>query len=144
MGIYSFLRDSGEKLSQFEENREAAIRAHLNSLGLPEEKLTIETRHDQVRLSGAIDSQEAKEKTILAAGNISGVTIVDDAIIVQEGEEESLFYTVREGDTLSKIAREHYGDAMKYPQIFEANRPLLKGPDQIQPGQVLRLPPRSR
>ena len=50
-------------------------------------------------------------------------------------------YEVKSGDTLSKIAREFYGDAMKYPAIFEANKPLLSDPDKIYPGQVLRIPP---
>jgi nucleoid-associated protein YgaU len=45
------------------------------------------------------------------------------------------------GDTLSKIAKAQYGDAMKYPVIFEANRPMLADPDKIYPGQVLRIPP---
>lgn len=49
-------------------------------------------------------------------------------------------YTVKAGDTLSKIAKEMYGEAGKYPQIFEANKPMLKDPDKIYPGQVLRIP----
>jgi nucleoid-associated protein YgaU len=52
-------------------------------------------------------------------------------------------YTVKSGDTLSAIAKEQYGDAMKYPQIFEANKPMLENPDKIYPGQVLRIPPLS-
>ena len=57
------------------------------------------------------------------------------------GETASTFYTVQKGDSLSKIAKDHYGDASKYPQIFEANKPMLKDPDKIYPGQVLRIPP---
>ncbi|MCB1607001.1 MAG: LysM peptidoglycan-binding domain-containing protein [Xanthomonadales bacterium] len=49
-------------------------------------------------------------------------------------------YTVKRGDTLSKIAKEVYGSASKYPLIFEANKPMLKDPDKIYPGQVLRIP----
>ena len=49
-------------------------------------------------------------------------------------------YTVQTGDTLSKIAKEFYGNANKYQQIFEANKPMLKDPDKIYPGQVLRIP----
>ena len=56
-------------------------------------------------------------------------------------EPESTFYTVVSGDSLSKIAKAHYGDAMKYPMIFEANKPMLKDPNLIYPGQVLRIPP---
>ena len=53
----------------------------------------------------------------------------------------SKFYTVESGDTLSKIAQEQYGDGSKYPIIFEANTPMLKSADLIDPGQVLRIPP---
>ncbi len=51
-------------------------------------------------------------------------------------------YTVRSGDSLSKIARRHYGDAKEWTRIYEANQELIgKDPDLIQPGQVLVLPP---
>jgi len=49
-------------------------------------------------------------------------------------------YVVQKGDTLSKIAREYYGDAMLYPKIFEANRDILSDPNRIKPGQRLRIP----
>ena len=55
----------------------------------------------------------------------------------------SQFYTVKSGDTLSKIAKEFYGEANKYNQIFEANKPMLKDPDKIYPGQMLRIPPEA-
>ena len=46
------------------------------------------------------------------------------------------------GDTLSKIAKQYYGDANAYPRIFEANKPMLSHPDRIYPGQTLRIPPK--
>ncbi len=49
-------------------------------------------------------------------------------------------YTVKSGDTLSKIAREVYGDSSQYRKIFEANRDKLKDPDKIMPGQQLVIP----
>ena len=49
-------------------------------------------------------------------------------------------YTVKSGDTLSKIAKEHLGDANAYTKIFEANRDQLSDPDKIKPGQVLKIP----
>jgi nucleoid-associated protein YgaU len=49
-------------------------------------------------------------------------------------------YTVKSGDTLSKISQQFYGDAGKYQQIFEANRDKLNDPDKIQVGQVLTIP----
>ena len=49
-------------------------------------------------------------------------------------------YTVQSGDTLSAIAREYLGNAASYMKIFEMNKDQLTDPDQIRPGQVLRLP----
>lgn len=57
-----------------------------------------------------------------------------------EHEWSSRTHTVQKGDTLSKIAKEVYGNAGKYPIIFEANKPMLSHPDKIYPGQVLRIP----
>lgn len=54
---------------------------------------------------------------------------------------ESRFYTIKSGDSLSKIAKEFYGDANKYMLIFEANKGLLKDPNKIYPGQEIRIPP---
>ena len=49
-------------------------------------------------------------------------------------------YTVKAGDTLSKIAKEHLGDGNAYMKIFEANKDQLSDPDKIKPGQVLKMP----
>jgi nucleoid-associated protein YgaU len=49
-------------------------------------------------------------------------------------------YTVVKGDTLSKIAKSMYGDANKWRKIYEANTDILKNPDLIRPGQVLKIP----
>jgi nucleoid-associated protein YgaU len=49
-------------------------------------------------------------------------------------------YTVVSGDSLSKIAKKHYGDANKWHRIFDANRDIIKNPDLIHPGQVLKIP----
>ena len=59
---------------------------------------------------------------------------------VEHVETEAQFHTVVSGDSLSKIAKHFYGDPMKYPVIFEANKPMLADPDKIYPGQVLRIP----
>ena len=57
-----------------------------------------------------------------------------------ENNPYAQYYTVKRGDTLSKIAEEFYGDKMLYPQIFEANRDQLKDPNKIKVGQKLRIP----
>jgi nucleoid-associated protein YgaU len=49
-------------------------------------------------------------------------------------------YTVKAGDTLSKIAKDHLGDANAYMDIFNANKDQLTDPDKIKPGQVLKMP----
>jgi nucleoid-associated protein YgaU len=49
-------------------------------------------------------------------------------------------YTVAKGDTLSRIAKQFYGDANKWRKIFEANGDVIKNPDLIHPGQVLKIP----
>ena len=55
-------------------------------------------------------------------------------------DRKSTSYTVQRGDTLSAIAKLSYGNANQYPKIFEANKPMLKDPNEIYPGQVLRIP----
>ena len=55
-------------------------------------------------------------------------------------QEAAQTYTVKSGDTLSKIAKEHLGDANAYMKIFDANKDQLSDPDKIKPGQVLKMP----
>ena len=80
---------------------------------------------------------------MLCCGNVHGVSGVDDQIQTTQPADESKYYTVVKGDTLSKIAKEFYGNANAYQQIFEANRPMLSDPDKIYPGQNLRIPPKA-
>ena len=81
------------------------------------------------------------KKLCCAAGNVSGAAKVDDQLTVAaSGSAASTYHTVKSGDTLSKIAKEAYGDANIYMKIFEANKPMLSNPDKVYPGQVLRIP----
>jgi len=89
---------------------------------------------------GTVAAQDVREKVILVVGNTAGVESVHDNLAVDKPEPEAKFYTVVKGDTLSKIAKDAYGNANKYMKIFEANQPMLKHPDKIYPGQVLRIP----
>jgi nucleoid-associated protein YgaU len=63
---------------------------------------------------------------------------------VQSGAESTAerIYVVKSGDSLSKIAKQEYGDANAYMVIFEANRDILKDPNMIHPGQKLKIPPK--
>ena len=77
---------------------------------------------------------------MLCCGNVTGVAAVDDQMQVDVPAASAQFHTVVSGDNLSKISKQYYGDPNKYPQIFEANKPMLSSPDRIYPGQVLRIP----
>jgi nucleoid-associated protein YgaU len=150
MGLMSFFKGVGEKLfghkeeaapvAEKEELKASVLLAHVQKLALPFNTLTIKIAGDTVTLVGEVDKQEDAEKIALAVGNVEGVHVVDNQLVVANPEPEAQFYTVVSGDSLSKIAKEYYGDMMKYPVIFEANKPMLTHPDKIYPGQVLRIP----
>ena len=93
-----------------------------------------------VTVAGTAADQATREKIVLCCGNVSSVANVDDQLTVAEPAEEARYYTVKSGDTLSAIAKHMYDDANQYPAIFEANKPMLKSPDRIYPGQMLRIP----
>jgi nucleoid-associated protein YgaU len=118
----------------------------LRDLGITIEAGRISVQGDTVTISGTASDAAEKEKAVLVLGNTKGVAKVVDQIAVAaspvQGQQQSpsQFYEVKPGDTLSKIARQFYGDANRYSAIFEANRPMLKDPDEIYPGQTLRIP----
>ena len=91
-------------------------------------------------VKGKTNDSATAEKIAIALGNTIGVAEVDNQLEADNAEDESNFYTVVSGDTLSKIAKEQYGNANDYMKIFEANKPMLSHPDKIYPGQVLRIP----
>ena len=97
----------------------------------------------KVTVQGTAPTQAAKEKVTLCCGNVANVQSVDNQMAVTNPEPEAQYHDVVRGDTLSAIAKKYYGDANKYPAIFEANKPMLTSPDKIYPGQVLRIPPLS-
>jgi nucleoid-associated protein YgaU len=166
MSLLSFMKDAGEKLfgrgtasaapagsaapapapvdqkAQDVANGET-IKKYISSLGLNASNLnvTYDSSNFTATISGEAPDQATREKIVLAAGNVMNVSQVDDNLTVAAGgQEEATFHTVTKGETLSKIAKEAYGDANQYNKIFEANRPMLKSPDLIYPGQVLRIP----
>jgi nucleoid-associated protein YgaU len=153
MGIFSFIKNAGAKVfgigkTEEEENAEksAQLRDAINSHNLEVADLGIQVDDDAVTLWGEAVDLATKEKAVLVAGNTKGVASVDDKMTVKEVAvieevEMAKFHTVESGDTLGKIAKTFYGNAMKYPVIFEANKPMLTHPDKIYPGQVLRIPP---
>lgn len=163
MGLFSFLKGSGKDDLKKKEEELAAkaaidqanaaaqqailhsqkvlwLEGIVNDLSVPVTGLSVQLDGDTVTVNGSVPTQADKEKIILALGNVSGVAVVDDQLVAETQEEESAFYEVKSGDSLSKIAKAYYGDPMKYPLIFEANKPMLKDPDKIYPGQQLRIP----
>ncbi|MEL4307207.1 peptidoglycan-binding protein LysM [Joostella sp. CR20] len=161
MGLFSFIKDAGAKIfggkTSAEEAAEAAadkvaavkaanleaaagLKETINDLDLKVENLDIAIAGDTATIRGKALNQSTKEKVVLVVGNSAGIAVVDDLMEVEITEPEARFHTVVSGDSLSKIAKKFYGNAMKYPEIFEANKPMLTDPDKIYPGQVLRIP----
>ncbi len=148
MGLFSFIKNAGAKVfgigkTTGEETREHENKLYnsIEKLGFDVRDLNVELKGDTVKVWGQAKDQETREKVVLVLGNTEGVAAVEDNMTVLEQKPEAQFHTVVKGDSLSKIAKNYYGDAMKYPEIFEANKPMLKDPDKIYPGQVLRIPP---
>ena len=168
MGFFSFIKDAGEKLFGRKEAEAAAaaatasddeaakaklaatnnaagdaIQAYIEAQGLTITGLvvTFDAASSTVALFGVAKDQATKEKALLCAGNVSGVSNVTDNMSVDLSEPEATYHDVVAGDTLSKISKAAYGDPNKYMLIFEANKPMLSHPDKIYPGQKLRIPP---
>lgn len=145
MSLFSFVKEAGEKLLDLltpgNANAGEQLKDHIAKVGLGNPNIQLSVDGDKVIAKGEVASQDEKEKILLALGNIAGVVSVDDSITVSgPTAPPSRFVEVKAGDTLSKIAKEVYGDPNKYTKIFEANKPLLSHPDKIYPGQMLRIP----
>lgn len=156
MGLLEFVKSAGEKLfgigsDSAEAKRaqtEAALTKLVTDLGFGVKGFRVAFDDGTVRVTGEATTQEDREKIVLVLGNVAGVEKVEDSMTVavppKPEEPPAVMHTVKSGDTLSKIAKDHYGDATKYPVIFEANKPMLSHPDKIYPGQVLRIPPLAK
>jgi len=142
-GMIPFAVTAGRKLSAMIKGRKGkeTLEKEVNDLGLDTTGVEIDVDDDGgVSLIGEAVSQEMKEKILLAVGNVEGVSGVNDKAKSLGGGRESQFHTVKSGDTLSAISKTYYGTWRLYPEIFEANKPMLSHPDKIYPGQVLRIP----
>lgn len=147
MGLLSFVKEAGEKIwdavsGSSKEDQADKLKKHIDSLNLPgAEKVNIAVADDGTStVTGDVGSQEDKEKILVAVGNVTGIGQVNDSVTVTQSGAESRYYTVKSGDTLSAISKAMYGSANDYQRIFEANKPMLKHPDKIYPGQVLIIP----
>ena len=158
MGLLSFIKEAGEKLihpaaaattSSQDQLKAAndqaadAIAGYIDAQGLKATGLTVtyDGMTSTVTVYGIAPDQQTKEKIVLCCGNVVNVASVNDQMTVDQSQPEAKYYTVVRGDTLSKISKQYYADPNKYNAIFEANKPMLKSPDLIYPGQMLRIPP---
>ena len=166
MGMFSFIKDAGEKLFGHKEVEAVAANAasddsakadlealnagaahaittyiEAQNLGIEGLNVSFDGSTGVVHLQGTAPSQEASENVALCCGNVAGVTTVENLLAVAQADAGSQFHDVVRGDTLSAIAKQYYGNAGKYMAIFEANKPMLSHPDKIYPGQKLRIPP---
>ena len=105
-----------------------------------------EERDGKLYFKGTVDTQEQANKIWDAIKTIPDWPneIVADIKATGAAQPASpTTYTVKAGDTLSKIAREQLGSANAYMDIFNANKDQLQDPDKIKPGQVLKIPQHS-
>ena len=103
---------------------------------------------DKLHFKGTVRSEDEKNQIWNALKTVADwrndinadIQVVAQPAAVGTSGAGARTYTVKAGDTLSKIAKEHLGDANAYMKIFNANKDQLSDPDQIKPGQVLKLP----
>ncbi len=153
MGLLDFVKEAGQKLfdrdDRKDEEKAQSLTKLVGNMGFEAENLEVAFDDGKATIRGTTRSQAEREKIVLLVGNTQGVGKVDDQLQVKAPpaakveEPAAKMYTVKPGDSLSKIAAAHYGRASAYMVIFEANKPMLEDPDKIYPGQVLRIPPQA-
>ncbi|MFT5587366.1 MAG: nucleoid-associated protein YgaU [Cognaticolwellia sp.] len=164
MGLMSFIKSAGRKVgfgkeearkegklkavaekaadTQATESQIAeALRTAVTSRGLSITNFALSYAAGTATISGESTSTGDSEKCCLIVGNHDGVEVVDNRIQVNNPAPPAVYHTVVKGDTLSKIAKEHYGIMRLFETVFGANVPMITDPDEIYPGQVLRIPP---
>ncbi len=153
MGLFSFIKNAGKKLGLGGDDDVPdveAVKKELASHDLGTDKVDVAVVEDKVVLTGVVKDQSAFEKAVIAVGNTLGISTVEAGELkVADAEAATpvaaktpVFYTVKKGDNLWKIAEAQYGKGKgaKNTVIFDANKPMLTHPDKIYPGQVLRIP----
>lgn len=144
MGLFDYALDVGKKLFGKDDDPAEKIKEHIEEDNPGIQGLEVQFEDGKAILKGEAESAEALEKAILMAGNAKGVGSVDvSGVTAPAATVEVTYYEIKSGDTLSAIAKAHYGSANKYHAIFEANREVIKDPDLIFPGQVIRIPPEA-
>ncbi len=158
MDLFGFAKDIGRRLFNSDEDAAEKIKEHIEESNPGVENLEVTYENGIVNLAGQCNSKQARQKCILMAGNTKGVIDVyateltspppaasaepaaTAAVPDADSDEKMEYYIIESGDTLSKIAKRYYGDAMQYPRIFEANREVIQDPDKIFVGQKIMIP----
>ena len=152
MGMFDFFKGAGSKLLG-KGNDNEAIKNEIESSfkEIPVQGLVVDVAGETVTLAGVASDTATKEKAILIAGNVEGISKVnaDQMVTLTQISEENtreeevfapVFYTIQKGDTLWAIATDFYKDGNKYPLIVDANIEVIKDADKIYPGQAIRIP----
>src|SRR5690606_38041759 len=142
--VFDFIRDSGKALgfgSDWQPPDTRVLERELDDLELASDRVEVEVIGDTAIIRGEVPSQDPLERLVEAVGNIKGFAR-EEADVDVPAAREARFYTVKERATLWRIAEIHYGHGQggSCEIIRGANRPVLAGPEDIYPGQVLRIP----
>ncbi len=158
MGMFDFLKGKQKAKASAPTKSPSQV---LREAGLDPSNLKFGFAADgTVTISGTAASAAERERIASVVGDIPGVSAVNNQIdlaavgkpATRSDSVESTIstpaepaggektYTVVSGDTLWKIASQHYGNGNQYMKIFEANRDILDDPDKIKVGQVLKIP----
>lgn len=157
MGLFSFIANAGKKIfggnkeaeagkpvQQLDQTQIDAIKQHIASLGINITNLDVKLNAPgDITITGEAATKADSEKVALMAGNVMGITNVNNQLTVAPeapAEADSDTYEIQKGDTLWAIATKYYGNGAAYPKIVAANQPMIKDADEIYPGQVLRIP----
>ena len=168
MGLFSFIKEAGKKIfkSSDEAQKEdpavtagairdqqvTALRNYVRGKGLNIQNLDVrfDASDNEVVLTGEAATMGDWEKAALMTGNVAGVFKVDNQMTIASAPASSVpsaqwskTHEVQKGDTLWAIAAKYYGNGALYPEIVEANQPMIKDADEIYPGQTLRIPNRA-
>jgi len=128
-----------DRLSELKQKYDRALKM-MTEKGIRLQNLHVQD--DKLFMRGAAPSEQAKGEvwSAIVAADAAHADVALDLTVDPSLTPPQQSYSVKSGDTLSKISKQFYGDATKYMKIYEANRDTLSDPDKIKPGQVLKIP----